>query len=134
MGYKKVHAGEREQSYIKTCKMVHQCDLCGKVYSSTGALRNHKTSAHDTGPDDLCAKCGKTLREEINYGDIFKQFTGSVKCICEHFVHRQDNLARHIRSQNPEIMTGSDDDGPSRKRRAIADSDTPEPSQDPSSS
>ena len=115
--------------------MVHHCDLWDKVYATAGDLYNHKTSAHDTGPDHICPKCGKifgrgdTLRRHIRtFHEQREQYR-----VCGHFVQRKDNLARHIRSQHPKIMRGSDDDGPPRKRRAITISDTPQPPQPPPS-
>ena len=115
--------------------MVHHCDLWDKVYATAGDLYNHKTSAHDTGPDHICPKCGKifgrgdTLRRHIRtFHEQREQYR-----VCGHFVQRKDNLARHIRSQHPKIMRGSDDDRPPRKRRPITISDTPQPPQPPPS-
>ena len=86
--------------------MVHQCDLYDKVYASASALRNHKSSASDAGPDHFSPKCGKTFARSDKLRRHIQTVHGQrEQCrIFGHIVHRKDNLARHIRSQHPEIM------------------------------
>nr|CAD7407661.1 unnamed protein product [Timema poppensis] len=62
--------------HIKTHKKMERCDLCGKVFSTTTALKIHSRTSHLGQRDHQCEKCGK----------IFLQWS---------------HLSRHIKSHTP---------------------------------
>ena len=78
MGYKKAHAGEREQSSLKRARWY--TSAISAIKSTPTQVLYGTTNCLPTTLDPIifAQSVGKALAEEIRYGAIFKHFTDSV--------------------------------------------------------
>ena len=62
----------------------HICDACGKSYSASGKLKEHKKAIHDGIKDFMCTTCGKSFSRS---GSLRGHIRG---------VHLSDRVKKHI--------------------------------------
>ncbi|CAG7726852.1 unnamed protein product, partial [Allacma fusca] len=95
----------------KTCpsrptELVH-CDDCGKDFSSSKVLQDHRTSFHTKQYEFYCELCGLGLcnRGTLNRHMICHTEEKQHQCpICEHRFKRKMQLTYHMRKHNTESL------------------------------
>lgn len=59
------------KSHMSICtgKRNSMCNLCGRIYSSRCALKEHLRGQHNVGKQFACQKCGKVLKTNTRLYD-----------------------------------------------------------------
>ena len=89
-----------DQMESHVCEL-YSCEICGKQFNSSRALRLHKSNEHVDHEDLKCEKCGKTFDKLLSYRFHIQNAHEKVTCHeCGKKV-RKDVLNRHLLSHKP---------------------------------
>ncbi|XP_078265770.1 PR domain zinc finger protein 15 isoform X4 [Rhinoraja longicauda] len=100
-----IHREELPDSDPNVQKYIHPCDICGRIFNSTGNLERHKI-IHTGVKDFMCELCGKTFSERNSMENhkllhtVGKQWTCSV---CEKKFVTEYMLFKHIQLTHKKV-------------------------------
>ena len=97
----KTHFNKHIQTFhegVKTEQVKSDCDLCGKSYHSSYALKHHKRRVHE-GIRNICKECGKEFTEEFAMRNhILKIHEGGKSRVCNQcgITINKNSMRKHI--------------------------------------